>query len=377
VNSLSIVERFLGEKLTAESLETLLDLPIEQLANLLDHLYEGYHNQLDIQDTMTVRSAALIGNLIDPALDAEGYLNSVKRAAIFLDGVNVNDPLDGTIWPVCSQAVLTGGYSESLLFDTKRKLEKPFKSLTEISELVRQGGISISPRIFANDRPEIQDIAQNELGDELPLLHLPDGTVSDEPSEYATSSAYCSYYGYRPVATTPRMMHRLKGGVDLLVTELGARKATVEVALSKYSIPNLSNLPIEELVAFQSGSSTFLECRRILEKAVADSYGRSESVGLPGGVVFRQEFAESLEEAVARLSEEVKKTTAFNQWVPPTLTTVAVSAIQLNGLGDLSTAIASCAAPGAAWLVSRLAARSSRESQEAKALTGFFGYLLK
>ena len=333
---LRTIEDFFGEELSVGSAKKLIDLPIDQVDELI--------YRLDIAN-QSFRSPG--GNpVVADRLVRWGQISDVdqlKRLLLIVDSLVVPDPVS----EVTAHVALDQGFGAT--DGVRQELSRAFLILSQLRPFLAAGDIALQPFAWLPwswlpDPQELSPLVRSALPDELPedfeyvdddlhpeiMADLPArvfGTPTLEEDwgshvltvidvmNAATSTAICNELGATPAAFDPvldlflerTMTHTL----DLVRADLD------EVILRSFDwrVPDLYQITLDEIASLRQNDEYYSEFRAAYG-VVLDEMNGERTLGLATpGLDFRHRADEHMSPIVDRLNRSVARSTTLSRRV--------------------------------------------------------------
>lgn len=377
-NSIDIVEDWLGDSFSAKTIELVVNAPDEQLPDLGFALAQSYYGWDDQWRAKPDQRPELlfVGDEYDSA-DPERarWVSRVKTASLLFDNIAFEDPLSSELYPLIEASNLGIGFEAE---DMRGRLRRGLSSLLEVHPLTQSGAVALVPRSFLGVLPDVQDLARKEYS----------GPTWDENADErlvqghaALLSALCGTFELSPIAGNEGASMIIGESFERFRRRIATINLEFEKAVNRYSIPNVSRLPISEIAGLRDNSEAFAAFRDQIRAALRQAHAADATIG---GDRFGPVFLEELGRQRDRVRAELTSSDVLNSLIIPGSVTVGIGALSLyldpslyEDRDKLAIAIAGMGAPGITWIVTLLTKRLSKKHREATLLAEIYGSLLE
>lgn len=378
-NSIDVIENWLGDSFSAKTVELIVNAPDEQLPDLGFALAQSYYGWDDQWRAKPDQRPELlfVGDVYDSE-DSERarWVSRVKTASLLFDNIAFEDPLSSELYPLIEASNLGIGFEAE---DMRGRLRRGLSSLLEVRPLTQSGAVALVPRSFLGVLPNVQDLARKEYS----------GPTSEENAEErivqghaALLSALCGTFELSPIAGNEGASMIIGESFERFRRHVATINLEFEKAVNRYSIPNVSRLPISEITGLRANSEAFAAFRDQIRAALRQAHAADAAVG--GGDRFGPVFLEELGRQRDRVRAELASSDALNSLIIPGSVTVGIGALSLyldpslyEDRDKLAIAIAGMAAPGITWIATLLTKRLRKKHREATLLAEIYGSLLE
>ena len=373
-NSIDVVEQWFGQEIHGALPTVITKMPDNQLTELWSELADSYYawDGAWLAEAQEGPSLLHFAGREEHETGSEGWLNAIKSASLYFDGLIFRDPLAERLHSVTEVAGLLGEASRETVV---RDLVGGIRELETIRPLVRTGAIRIAPRTFLGLLPDVQELARMHLGEKPAHFEREDGFVDTEPAEFASVSALCAKFGFEPIAGSKDGLRILQNGIKRFPEVAEKQGLGVRDGFKSLSIPNVNRVPLEEIIRLRANSDGFARVRREIKRAM-----RVAEASLAHNEPFEIAFAEELRDVQERLAEEIGRSKALQELVVPLGASVGMGMFGLL-FGSLepdrvAAALASSAAPGVAWIANMLLAALSAKGRGEREIVRLYGHLI-
>jgi hypothetical protein len=407
MNSIEIIQNYIGEELTSEWAHRLADAPFDHIQILLfEKLYNFYIDWLESEEQR--RSEEEVNEIdtfhcIDPYPDPinlawHQQLDHYKKFLLYFPHFTIPDPLAHIIWPIAQIALVTqqfgSRYSIPNEDEFRSNIKEVFLLLSELAPFVSKGDIFLIPSPFVLDYEVVQRGANQEMQSLTKAYYkrfykiaadykTDKGGTESVVGDVKVWGQVCSMLDLTPVAGNGLVYEILKQEYQL--KKASVRSHQVSQILMQYDVPGVSKASLSEIIALRKNEDAFHEWNssfgRILEEAhkKAQNFHDDER---QFNVELLQAAEAELRKCKEDLQAEVRGSSALDKILIPGALAIGVGSVVAWAThspehGVAASAGAKTALNTASWVATKLKKRYDKSGQKARLLCEFYGYLLE
>ena len=376
-NSIDVIERWLGDDFSLAAMDKIAQAPPEQVGHLVEQLAESYYGWDDRWRTSQEGRPDFlyVGDhyASDDARKA-AWLSRVKTASLVFENAAFEDPLATELFsPIVTGMVGLPQDVEQL----REMLRRGMAALLDLQSLASSRAISLVPQVQLTELQDVQQVARKEMEgfQGSPEERMLQGWV-------AAHSALCAIFELVPVAGNEAVQSILADCFERF--RLGMNNEQIEFANSfnRLSIPNLSRLPAQEIVALRADSEAFAALRRQFREAVRAA--RTADADLVGEDRFGSLWVEELKEQQRKVEKELSGSDTIRPLIASGVWAIDFGALNLyldptilENRARLITALGGMAAPGVTWMATQLLRRFSQKQRSGRLVAEIYTSLLE
>lgn len=390
MNTIEVVQNFLGDSLTVSSAQSLAEIPLEQLMLLFEELAPLYYDWLENEEKRREDETVEIYHCLDPypkKLPWRDKIDRYKGLLLYFPRITIPDPVGEMIWPMVTVAffkremgelpVVTIPNEEEFRSDLKAALSL----LAELSPLVNTQEITLIPSTFALDYEVVQNSARKEMNVLSKKELASYRSTKHEIGAVKVWGRICAMCDLTPVAGKSWVHQILEAEYQLSRRKLkhaAGVKTRMAQNLLQQKVPGVSQASLRDIISLRRSEEAF----RDFSKSFSEVLDRVHRESPVDETQFKVEFREAVETLLTPRIEDINTKIKAS----PVLTTIFISAALILGGGvitymlthtwPLGTGVSASLIP-VSWIVDKIHKRFNKVGRKGALLRQFYGYLIE
>jgi hypothetical protein len=385
MNTIQVIENYIGDVLTPKSVRRITEAPLEQIIPLiekLDRYYEAWFEQEQADRTSSDETSTTeyfyALELSEPRGRGQAWTSHYKKFLLYFPTLAAPDPLAGVIYTplVMALALQQPGAPTSVQWTAQNQndFNDAVRTLAEIAPAVRGQDLRLVPdwylffreSVQAAARREIEALNQSAAGDtylcaiEKAARQVISGSQPEVPDFRGIArkvadfvkvrGQFCSLFAYTPVAGDPMTYAALQQEYSSLAYAT-TRSNEVSQVLARFEIPGVDKMDVKTVLRVRRDDSTFAAFRRDFSQLIEKVYHQTPR----DQATFNIEFKEAADDLLTRRIEEIKKACSaspFEKILVPGAASIGAGAVAVASMHAAfpPTAIAAAALAPFGWL---------------------------